>query len=72
MKCANVAFSVLPRIGDGDAEKYCLSSIWSSVFTYVWHRLLFLPLGFTSNTWHESDRLYHRVCPSVRSSVVSL
>ena len=35
MKCANVAFSVVTRTGDGDAEN------WSSVLAYVWHRMLF-------------------------------
>ena len=33
--------------------KYSLSSIWSSVLAYVWHRMLFFPLGFTFNTLHD-------------------
>ena len=54
MKCADVVFSVVPRIRAGDAEvKTVLSSIWSSVLAYVWHRVLFFPLGFTFNTLHE-------------------
>ena len=37
MKCADVAFSVVPRIGGGDAENgnKSLSSIWSSVLAYI-------------------------------------
>ena len=42
MKCANVAFSVVPRISARDAENCnkCLSSIWSSGLAYVWHCML--------------------------------
>ena len=43
MKCANVAFSVVPRISAGDAENWkILSSIWFSVLAYVWHCMLFV------------------------------
>ena len=44
MKCANVAFSVVPRISAGDAENLnkSLSSIWSSVLAYVWHCMPFV------------------------------
>ena len=34
-----------------------LSSIWSSVLAYVWHRMLFFPLGFTHNTLHDLLKL---------------
>ena len=65
--------------------KKSLSSIWSSVLAYVWYRMLFFfffflfcflvffPLGFTFNTLHDLLKVIvykHRVCPSVRSSVV--
>ena len=55
MKCANVAFSVVPRISAGDAENgnKSLNFLWSSVLAYVWHRMLFFPLGFTFNTLHD-------------------
>ena len=52
MKCANVAFFVVARIGDGDAENLN-SSIWSSVLAYVWHRVLFFSLVFTFKTLHD-------------------
>ena len=54
MKCANVAFFVVARISDGDAENLnSLSSIWSSVLAYVWHRVLFFSLVFTFKTSHD-------------------
>ena len=52
MKCANVAFSLVLRIGVGDA-KNCSSLMWSSVLAYVWHCMLFFPFGFTFNTLHD-------------------
>ena len=53
MKCANVSFSLVPRISAGDAENSSFSLIWSSVFAYVWLRMLFFPLAFTFNTLHD-------------------
>ena len=35
------------------------SSIWSSALAYIWHRMLFFPLGFSFNTLYhllKSDR----------------
>ena len=55
MKCANVAFSVMPRSVTGMPRiEKSLSSIWASVLAYVWHRMLFFfSLGFTFNTLHD-------------------
>ena len=51
MKCANVAFSVLPRIGAGDAEHW--NRVWVR-YGLFWHTFgtvcCFFPLGFTLNT----------------------
>ena len=33
--------------------KQSLSSIWSSVLAYIWHRMLFFSLGFTFDTLHD-------------------
>ena len=53
----NIAFSVVPRIGDGDVKlKQSLSLIWSSVLAYVCHHMLlcfFFLLGFTFKTLHD-------------------
>ena len=79
MKCANVAFSVVPRISAGDAEN--LSSILPSVLAYVWHCMFFFFLFFFSlglTLQHivrpvKSDRPINIafVRPSIRFSVVS-
>ena len=68
MKCANVAFSVVPRIGAGDAENW--NRVWDQYGLLFWHTFgtvccyyyyyffFFFSLGFTFNTLHaaESDR----------------
>ena len=77
MKCSNVAFSVVPRKGDGDAENW--NRVWVRYGLLVWHTFytvcffffFFVSLGFTFNTLRD---LLKRIvlktsCLSVRSSV---
>ena len=53
MKCANVPFSVVPRIGDRDAENW--NRVWYGLL--FWHTFgtvcCFLLLRFTFNTLHD-------------------
>ena len=77
MKCANVAFSVVPRIGDGDAEDW--NRVWFRYGLLFWHRFgtvcffFFhsdLPSAHCTTCWKWAA-YKHRVCPSVQIVVCS-
>ena len=80
MKCANVAFSVVPTVGDGDAENW--NRVWVRYGLLFCHTLGTVCCFFFSSriylqhtAWPvESDRPINIVfvCLSVRPSVVSL
>ena len=78
MKCTNVVFSVVARIGAGDAEHW--NRVWVRYGLLLWHTFGTVCCFFTRIYLQhiarpvESDRPINIVfvCPPVRSSVVNL
>ena len=76
MKCTNVAFSYVPRKGEGDAENW--NRVWVRYGLLFWHTFgaVFcffhsdLPSTHCTTCWKWSF-YEHRVCPSVHPSVWS-
>ena len=75
MKCTDVAFSVVPRKGDGDAENW--NRVWVRYGLLFWHSFgivcCFFHSGFTFNTLHDLLKVIvlYTSCLSVRLSVRS-